>query len=191
MGYLPAHPSCGFSSTVERQSTRLKTEVRPLQSAQVFSDMDKERFIESAVSDAMIGRPISFELKGEKFEVHPPTLGKMQILSKLYLQLEIDEEALSENPHLEAMRICDSKTDIVCEIMAVATFDQKEDLLDNDKICERAEFFKWNCLPPDFGTCLLAILTQVDYENFITSIRLTKILRQNAPIATKRANRVE
>lgn len=153
--------------------------------------MDKERFIESAVSDAMIGRPISFELKGEKFEVHPPTLGKMQILSKLYLQLEIDEEALSENPHLEAMRICDSKTDIVCEIMAVATFDQKEDLLDNDKICERAEFFKWNCLPPDFGICLLAILTQVDYENFITSIRLTKILRQNAPIATKRANRVE
>ena len=191
MDYLPAHPSCGFSSTVERQSARLKTEVRPLQSAQVFSDMDKERFIESAVSDAMIGRPISFELKGEKFDVHPPTLGKMQILSKLYLQLEIDEEALSENPHLEAMRICDSKTDIVCEIMAVATFDQKEDLLDNDKICERAEFFKWNCMPPDFGTCLLAILTQVDYENFMTSIRLTKILRQNAPIATKRANRVE
>ena len=109
----------------------------------------------------------------------------------LSFQLEIDEEALSENPHLEAMRICDSKTDIVCEIMAVATFDQKEDLLDNDKICERAEFFKWNCLPPDFGTCLLAILTQVDYENFMTSIRLTKILRQNAPIATKRANRVE
>lgn len=103
----------------------------------------------------------------------------------------LSKEALSENPHLEAMRICDSKTDIVCEIMAVATFDQKEDLLDNDKICERAEFFKWNCLPPDFGTCLLAILTQVDYENFMTSIRLTKILRQNAPIATKRANRVE
>lgn len=154
-------------------------------------DKKKQRFVESAVSDAMVGRPISFELKGQRFEIHPPTLGKMQILSKLYLQLEIDEDALMESPHLEAMRLCNSKTDVVCEIIAVATFNQKEDLLDNDKICERAEFFKWNCLPPDFGTCLLAILTQVDYENFMTSIRLTKILRQNAPIEPKRANRVE
>lgn len=154
-------------------------------------DKKKQRFVESAVSDAMVGRPISFELKGQKFEIYPPTLGKMQILSKMYLQLEIDEDALMESPHLEAMRLCNSKTDVVCEIIAVATFNQKEDLLDNDKICERAEFFKWNCLPPDFGTCLLAILTQVDYENFMTSIRLTKILRQNAPIETKRANRVE
>lgn len=154
-------------------------------------DKNKKRFIESAVSDAMVGRPISFELKGQKFDIHPPTLGKMQILSKLYLQLEIDEDTLMESPHLESMRVCKSKTDIVCEIMAVATYDKKEDLLDKEKIGNRADFFKWNCMPQDFGTCLLAILTQVDYENFMTSIRLTKTLRLNEPTETKRANRVE
>lgn len=153
--------------------------------------MDRDKIIESAVSDAIVGRPISFELKGQRFEIHPPTLGKMQILSKLYLQLEIDEKALKDEPHLEAMRVCESKTDTACEIMAVATLDSKEELLDDQVVNERADFFKWNCLPQDFGTCLLAILAQVNYENFMTSIRLTKNLRQNAPIARERADRVE
>ena len=66
--------------------------------------MDRQKIIEAAVSDAIIGRPISFELDKKKYEIHPPTLGKMQILSKLYLQLDIDEKNLAKEPHLEAMR---------------------------------------------------------------------------------------
>lgn len=153
--------------------------------------MDKQKIIEAAVSDAIIGRPISFELNKEKYEIHPPTLGKMQILSKLYLQLEIDEKALAKEPHLEAMRVCESKTDIVCQLMAVATLKSKDELFNEGLLKERAELFKWNCYPQDFGTCLLAILAQVDYENFMTSIRLTKTLRLNKPTAKKRAVRVE
>nr|WP_288892950.1 hypothetical protein [uncultured Alistipes sp.] len=153
--------------------------------------MDRQKIIEAAVSDAIIGRPISFELNKEKYEIHPPTLGKMQILSKLYLQLEIDEKALAKEPHLEAMRVCESKTDIVCQLMAVATLKSKDELFNEGLLKERAELFKWNCYPQDFGTCLLAILAQVDYENFMTSIRLTKTLRLNKPTAKKRAVRVE
>lgn len=153
--------------------------------------MDRQKIIEAAVSDAIIGRPISFELNKEKYEIHPPTLGKMQILSKLYLQLEIDEKALAKEPHLEAMRVCESKTDVVCQLMAVATLKSKDELFNEGLLKERAELFKWNCYPQDFGTCLLAILAQVDYENFMTSIRLTKTLRLNKPTAKKRAVRVE
>ena len=153
--------------------------------------MDRQKIIEAAVSDAIIGRPISFELDKKKYEIHPPTLGKMQILSKLYLQLDIDEKNLAKEPHLEAMRICESKTDIVCELMAVATLNSKDELFNDELVKERAELFKWNCYPQDFGNCLLAILAQVDYENFMTSIRLTKTLRQNKPTAKKRAVRVE
>lgn len=136
--------------------------------------------IEMAVSDAITEKPITFALGEEKFSIHPPTLGKMQLLSKYYLMLDINEEALSENPHLESMRVCEAKTDIVCRLMAAATFQSREDLLDDEKIQQRAEFFKWNTQPGDFSTVLLALLTQVHYENFISSIRLTKTLRQNA-----------
>ena len=65
--------------------------------------------------------------------------------------------------------------------MADAVLQNKNDLLDDAKIKDMADFFKWNTKPTDFSTCLLALLTQIDYVNFISSIRLTKILRQNKP----------
>lgn len=141
----------------------------------------KDKYIESSVSDAITEKPIRFSIGKRKFTIHPPTLGKMQILSKYYLLLEIDESSLNEEPHLEAMRVCEAKTDVVCSLMAIACLKSKEDLLDDEKIEKLSDFFKWNTQPQDFGQVLLALLTQIHYENFITSIRLTKTLRQNKP----------
>lgn len=143
--------------------------------------MTKENMIEQSVSDAMVQKPIRFSVGDQRFSIYPPTLGKMQILSKLYLQLDISEQVFGEEPHKEAMRVCENRTDIVCSLMAVATFRTEDELLDDVLINDRAGFFKWNCYPEDFSSCLLAILTQVDYSNFITSIRLTGMLRQNKP----------
>lgn len=137
--------------------------------------------IEQNVSDAITQKPIRFEVGDQKFVIYPPTLGKMQILSKFYLQLDIDEQQFKDEPHKEAMRVCENRTGIVCQLMAVATFATQDELLDDDKIAERAKFFKWNCYPADFGSCLLAILTQTNYSDFILSIRLTEMLRQNKP----------
>lgn len=143
--------------------------------------MDKERIIESAVADVTTEKPMKFKVGGRTFVVKPPTLGKMQVLSRYYLELELDDENLGRNPQVEAMRVCEAKTDVVCRLMAASTFDKREDLLDDEKISKTAEFFKWKCKPSDFSFVLLALLTQVRYENFINSIRLTSILRQNKP----------
>lgn len=143
--------------------------------------MDKDRIIESAVSDAATEKPLKFKVGGKTFTVKPPTLGKMQVLSKYYLALEIDDEKLGEHPQVESMRVCESKTDIVCKLMAASTFDKRDDLLDDEKINKLADFFKWKCKPSDFSFVILALLTQIRYENFISSIRLTSTLRQNKP----------
>ena len=134
-----------------------------------------------AVTDAMTEKPIVMKVHGKTFKIAPPTIGKMQVLSKYYLELELDDKRLGEEPQVESMRVCESHTDTVCRLMAVSTFDKQEDLLDDAKIEERATFFKWNCKPSDFSMVVLAILTQVHYENFISSIRLAATLRQNEP----------
>ena len=139
------------------------------------------KIAEMFVSDAITEKSISFSIGDEKFEINPPTLGKMQILSKCYLMLDIDEKKFKEEPHLESMRVCESHTDDVCRLMSVATFDKKEDLLDDEKIKMRSNFFKFNTGPSEFCEVMLALMTQIDYANFINSIRLTKILRQNKP----------
>lgn len=168
--------------------------------------MTKNNFIEQTASDAITQKPLTLKITTKEitqcsetffyifkrnvnrvkdvtktFLIYPPTLGKMQILSKLYLQLGINEEVLKEEPHSEAMRVSESNTDTVCQIMAVATLCTKDELQNEDEITRRTDFFKWNCYPQDFATCLLAILTQIDYANFMTSIRLTKMFRQNKP----------
>ena len=146
-----------------------------------FLGMEKDRIIENTVSDAITEKPLKFKVGGKSFTVKPPTLGKMQILSKYYLELEIDDEKLGEHPQVESMRICETKTDTVCRLMAASTFDKREDLIDDDKINKLAEFFKWKCKPSDFSLVILALLTQIRYENFISSIRLASTLRQNKP----------
>lgn len=171
----------------------------------------KQRMVEAYVTDAMLQKPIEFTLtykekipieirdkqglfrkvvkrieEQEKeitktYNIAPPTLGKMQLLSKEYLMLDIDEAKLKEEPHIEAMRVCESKTDVVCRIMAVAVTEDKEHLLDDSYICNLADFFKWNAETKDFSAILLIILALINYENFMNSIRLAKLLRQNEP----------
>lgn len=143
--------------------------------------MDEDRRTEMAVSDAMTEKPLKFQVGKRVFTVKPPTLGKMQVLSKYYLALDIDDDRLGREPQVEAMRICEAKTDSVCRLMAASTFDRKDDLNDDDKIQQLADFFKWHCKPSDFSIVILAILTQVRYENFISSIRLAATLRLNKP----------
>ena len=171
----------------------------------------KNRMIEAYVSDAMLQKPIEFTLtytekkpieirdkqglfrrviirteEQEKqvtktYRINPPTLGKMQLLSKQYLMLGINEKKLVKEPHIEAMRVCEDKTDIVCSIMAIAITEEREQLLNDNYISNLADFFKWNAEPKDFSNILLIILSLINYENFMNSIRLTKLLRQNEP----------
>ncbi len=150
-----------------------------------------DKLIEQAASDAIIGKPMRFTLGNERYDIHPPQIGKIEILSKLFLQLEFDEDALVEYPFTEMMRICANKADLVCQIMAIATLRTKEEVLDDDLVQERADHFKWSCENKDYAKCVIAIMSMSDYENFIVSTRLMKMLRLNKPTATKRADRVE
>ena len=152
--------------------------------------MDIDKIIEIEAAKAMTGKPVSITLDGEKYEIRPPCLGKIQILASLYLQLDFDEDALIEKPHTEVMRICEDKVDVVCRLMAVATFHTQAELLDDEAVNERAEKFKWNCTTDDYTQVVVAIMTMVDYANFISATRLMKMLRLNKPTANERAERV-
>ena len=171
--------------------------------------MNRDKIIEGSVSDVITAKPIRFSVncgelflykylpflyknpnKVKDFEMYPPTLGKMEILSKLYLQLDFNEEALAKEPHVEAMHVCGTHVDIICRLMAVSICRTESELLNDRELTAKAQFFKWYCTPDDFANCLLALLTQTDYENFMVSMRLMKMWRLNKP-TEKRANRIE
>ena len=128
----------------------------------------------------------------EKYQIFPPTLGKLQILAKLFLKLELDFEAIKEDPATELFKCCENKSAILAEIMAVSVLRKKEDLLNPDLIASKRDLFLWNTTPEDFSIIVGAILMQIDLTNFSNSIRLTKLFRLNEPKDNKHgANRVE
>ena len=131
-------------------------------------------------------------LTKEKYSIFPPTLGKLQILSKLFLNLDLNFDSLKLDPATEIFKCCKDKTDILAEIMAVSVLKTKEELLNNDLISQKKDLFLWNTTPEDFSIIVGAILMQIDLTNFSNSIRLTRLFRLNEPKENKHGtNRVE
>ena len=130
----------------------------------------------NTIVDALTERPIRFSIKTSSeervFSLCPPCLGKLELLSRELALLEFDEDALKKEPIKEAMRVCELHADIACKIIAIAVQNGKTELLDEDKIAEDAEWFKWNCGPSEFASIMVSIITQSRFENFITAIRM-------------------
>ena len=139
-----------------------------------------------SVPDAITEKAIKFTVTDDQgvehpFEIKPPTLGKLEIIAKHACSLEIDDKALESNPMRECMRLSKEQTENVVWIMALATLDGKEKLLDDDIVKARADFFKWSCYPKDFVVVLMTIFSLVGYRNFTNSIRWIRTLLLNDP----------
>ena len=113
-------------------------------------------------------------------------------MSKLFLQLDLDFDAIKVDPTTAIFNCCSHKSEILAEIMAVSVLRSKEELLNSELIAEKRNLFLWNTTPEDFSIIVGAILMQIDLTNFSNSIRLTKLFRLNEPKDNKHgANRVE
>lgn len=136
--------------------------------------MNINKQIEIDVSDAITERPVRFSIGPQQFSLHPPTLGKMQLLKNLYLYIDIDERLYQLNTDKELLQICRTQSDVVCQIVAYSTFRSKADLLDADKVMNRARFFAENLSAEDLATLLTLILTVDRTDEFVTYFGLDK-----------------
>lgn len=127
--------------------------------------MDKQ--IEINVSDALTETPVRFRIGKKEFSIYPPTLGKTQILKKLYLDLDVNAGLLALNPLAETMRVCREYPDIVCRIISYSTFSDKRSLLNVEKVYQRAAFFKESASMEDLATLMSVIFSSDKTEEFI------------------------
>lgn len=127
--------------------------------------MDKQ--IEINVSDAMTEMPIRFKIGKAVYSIYPSTLGKTQILKKMYLNLDINAGLLAMNPLAETMRICKEYPDIVCRIIAYSTFADKKSILDADRVSQRTKLLKDTTSVEDLATILSVIFSSDKTEEFI------------------------
>ena len=124
------------------------------------------------VADAIIEKPIRFNVGKQKYSIHPPTLGKTQILKNLYLSLDINAQLLSLNPLAEAIRISRENPDVVCQIIAYSTFNDKNSIMNTEKVFQRAKTLKEHLTTEDLATLLSLILSNDKTDEFIKYFKI-------------------
>lgn len=124
------------------------------------------------VADAIIEKPIRFNVGKQKYSIYPPTLGKTQILKNLYLSLDINAQLLSLNPLAEAIRISRENPDVVCQIIAYSTFNDKNSIMNTEKVFQRAKTLKEHLTTEDLATLLSLILSNDKTDEFIKYFKI-------------------
>ena len=119
--------------------------------------MNINKEIEINISDAIVEKAISFSIGKNKLCLYPSTLGKMQILKNLYLSMDVNMELLAINPLVETLRICQEKTESVCQVIAYSTFNDRKSILDMEKVRRRARLFQDEFKQYSFKSLLLAL----------------------------------
>lgn len=129
--------------------------------------MELNKEIEKNISEVLIEKPVGFRLGRVQFYIYPLTLGKMQILKSLYLSIDVNKELLAVNPLAETLRVCRAEPLKVCQVIAYATFPDKESLLEEKKVFRRARYFRKK-LPVSSQAILLSLILSSDkMEEFI------------------------
>lgn len=127
---------------------------------------------EMNVADAIIEKAIRFNVGKQKYSIYPPTLGKTQILKNLYFGLDVNVQLLSLNPLAEAIRISKENRDVVCQIIAYSTFNDKNSIMNTEKVFQRAKTLKEHLTTEDLATLLSLILSNDKTDEFIKYFKI-------------------
>lgn len=136
--------------------------------------MEDRELLEMNIADTIIERPIGFSVGKRSYFIYPATLGKTYLLARLFKSLDADEKVIATNPYLEAMRLSETKKEIVCRILAYHTFNRKNDILDNTKVEQRTKMLEKNLNTEDLATILVLILSGDNTEEFIRYFGIDK-----------------
>lgn len=150
-----------------------------------MEDMD---LLEMDIVDTIIERPYGFHVGDRHFCIYHPTLGKTYLLLRLFKELGINDEIISANPYMEALRLCESKRDIVCRILAYSTYCSKDDILDNLKIDNRASLFNEWLDSEELATLFIVILSFGSIESYIHHLGIDKDIDLKNKISELRNN---
>ena len=134
----------------------------------------KNENIEMNIADAIMEKPIGFNIGNRHFCLYPPSLGKLYLLSRLTKQLEVNYNIMRSNPYLESLRICKEKKDIVCRILAYHTLNHKNVLLNEKKVNKREAFLNKNLDSEELAQLLVTVTSWDNAEVYIRHFGLDK-----------------
>lgn len=120
----------------------------------------EKRRIEKMMENSIMEMPIGFEVEGVHYFLYPVTLGTAYLISR-------EREGMAENL-VEAFasalpEVKENYRKSICRIVAIQTFDKKEDILDFKTLSERTNSF-YQSLDDD-GLCQLYDMIMASFDD--------------------------
>lgn len=122
---------------------------------------------QEALADAVLDLPREFFIGEKRYNLYSPTLGVTILVEKRLNSLGIDEESMKKNRSFEALRICSTKKDEVCSILALHTIRDFKEIADSDFRKKRERELK-DLETDELAKLLLLILSDFNAETLIS-----------------------
>lgn len=147
--------------------------------------MKKE--IERKALNTLLEKGVYFEIPGRLFfrrktwrlTIRQLLLGTIDHLSDLYLQIDIDEEKIKEDPQREARRLSGQYAKLMARVVAIALLNSYLGIKLFSGILSR--YLLWKINPQRLFELTIAIKTLSNTGDFIASIRSLSLVRTTTP----------
>lgn len=152
-----------------------------------MDDEEVKKKIERQALNTLLSRGVYFELPGRLFfkrriwriTIRQLLLGTLDYLTELYLQIDINEERIKENPEREARRLTGQYARLMARVVAIAFLNSKWKIRFFSGYL--AKWFLWKLTPQRLFDLTLAIKTLSNTADFVGSIRSIALVRTTAP----------
>ena len=133
--------------------------------------------------DILLERPYIFEVGGECFSIHPPSLGVLSLMQIRLQKLNISQMALQSVANLELYRVAATQKAECCQLIAMATCHTRADVLNTEETERRAELFKAELENDAVATLIVAVLQFNRHQQWMDEAGITDENKRLAEIA--------
>lgn len=144
--------------------------------------MDKDKLLELDIADTIIDRPKGFSVGRRHFYLYPVTIGKMYLQQRIIDSLDVDFKLLQISPYVEALRIAETKKEDCCLLLAYHTLQTKREILCNEVVTERKNFFLKEMNNGDVATLVLACLTNNNTSTLMQHFGIDKEMERMSEV---------
>lgn len=145
--------------------------------------MEQDRDIMLELQDAIMEKPYCFTVNDKYFYIYPVSLGKSFLLSNLLQSLCLDTDNLRIDPALEILKAVQKRKDIACQIVAICTARNKNEVFNAKLMSNRAEYFKQNTSDTDLTEVIMLLFSYDKVQLFTEYLGLDKEQKEQAKIA--------
>lgn len=133
--------------------------------------------------DILLERPYLFEVGGERFAIHPPSLGVLSLMQICLQKLNISQRALQSVANLELYRVASTQKEECCQLIAMATCHTRADVLNTEETERRAKLFNEELESDDVATLIVAVLQFNRHQQWMEEEGITDENKRLADVA--------